>query len=183
MCSWGPLIHGHAFAPVLDAVRAAAERGTTFGAPTAAEVELAELVAHRMPSVEMLRMTSSGTEASMSAIRLARAVTGRDGLVKFAGAYHGHVDGLLAEAGSGLATQGIPASPGRARGRRRGDGRSCPGTTSTPCARRSPPTTPAAILAEPYPANMGLVPPAPRLPRGPARAARTRAARCWSSTR
>ena len=112
VCSWGPLIHGHAFAPVLEAVHAAAERGTTFGAPTAAEVELAELVAHRMPSVEMLRMTSSGTEASMSAIRLARAATGRERLVKFAGAYHGHVDGLLAEAGSGLATQGIPSSPG-----------------------------------------------------------------------
>ena len=97
---------------MLEAVHAAAERGTTFGAPTAGEVELAELVAHRMPSVEMLRMTSSGTEASMSAIRLARAATGRERLLKFAGAYHGHVDGLLAEAGSGLATQGIPSSPG-----------------------------------------------------------------------
>ncbi len=78
VCSWGPLIHGHAFPPVLAAVAAAAERGTTFGAPTAAEVELAELVAQRVPSVEMLRMTSSGTEASMSAIRLARAATGRE---------------------------------------------------------------------------------------------------------
>src|SRR5918997_2927240 len=82
------------------------------GAPTAAEVDLAEEVSRRVPSVEMLRMTSSGTEATMSAIRLARAVTGRTALLKFAGAYHGHVDGLLAQAGSGLATQGIPTSPG-----------------------------------------------------------------------
>jgi glutamate-1-semialdehyde 2,1-aminomutase len=159
VCSWGPLIHGHAFAPVLAAVHAAAERGTTFGAPTAAEVELAELVAHRMPSVEMLRMTSSGTEAAMSAIRLARAATGRDGLVKFAGAYHGHVDGLLAEAGSGLATQGIPSSPGV-------PAAAAAATAIVPwndldavraaVAEKAP----AAILAEPYPANMGLVPPA-----------------------
>jgi glutamate-1-semialdehyde 2,1-aminomutase len=158
VCSWGPLIHGHAFAPVLEAVLAAAERGTTFGAPTAAEVELAELVAHRMPSVEMLRMTSSGTEASMSAIRLARAATGRDGLIKFAGAYHGHVDGLLAEAGSGLATQGIPSSPGV-------PAAAAAATAIVPwndleavrAAVAAEP--PAAILAEPYPANMGLVPP------------------------
>ena len=159
VCSWGPLIHGHAFAPVLEAVHAAAERGTTFGAPTAAEVELAELVAHRMPSVEMLRMTSSGTEASMSAIRLARAATGRERLIKFAGAYHGHVDGLLAEAGSGLATQGIPSSPGV-------PAAGAAATTIVPwndldavrAAVAADP--PAAILAEPYPANMGLVPPA-----------------------
>ena len=112
VCSWGPLILGHAHPAVLDAVTDAATRGTSYGAPTAGEVELAELVAQRMPAVDMLRMTSSGTEASMSAIRLARAATGRETLIKFAGAYHGHVDGLLAEAGSGLATQGIPASPG-----------------------------------------------------------------------
>src|SRR3954463_1651300 len=112
MCSWGPLIHGHAHPAILAAVNEAAAAGTTFGAATAAEVELAEEITRRMPSVEMLRMTSSGTEASMSAIRLARAATGRDKVLKFAGAYHGHVDGLLAEAGSGLATQGIPASPG-----------------------------------------------------------------------
>src|SRR5206468_9962967 len=103
---------GHAHPAVLEAVAEAAALGTTFGAPTAAEVELAETVSARMPAVDMLRMTSSGTEASMSAIRLARAATGRDKLLKFAGAYHGHVDGLLADAGSGLATQGIPSSPG-----------------------------------------------------------------------
>ena len=112
VCSWGPLIHGHAHPEVVEAVTDAAARGTTFGAPTAAEVELAELVCARMPAVDMLRMTSSGTEATMSALRLARAATGRDKVLKFAGAYHGHVDGLLAEAGSGLATQGLPASPG-----------------------------------------------------------------------
>src|SRR6185437_8734482 len=110
--SWGPLILGHADSSVVRAVMAAVNRGTTFGAPTEDEVTLAAEIASRMPSVEMLRLTSSGTEASMSAIRLARAATGRDSILKFAGAYHGHVDGLLAEAGSGLATQGIPASPG-----------------------------------------------------------------------
>ena len=110
--SWGPLIAGHAHPEVVEAVTAAAAAGTSFGAPTEAEVELAAEVVERVPSAEMVRMTSSGTEASMSAIRLARAATGRDTIVKFAGAYHGHVDGLLADAGSGLATQGIPASPG-----------------------------------------------------------------------
>jgi glutamate-1-semialdehyde 2,1-aminomutase len=112
MCSWGPLILGHAERGVVDAVVEAAVNGTTFGAPTAGEVELAAEVARRIPSVQMMRMTSSGTEATMSAIRLARAATGREQILKFAGAYHGHVDGLLAQGGSGLATQGIPASPG-----------------------------------------------------------------------
>src|SRR6476646_7971156 len=110
--SWGPLILGHAEPAVVAAVIEAAKRGTSFGAATLAEVQLAEEVAERIPSVEMLRMTSSGTEAAMSAVRLARAVTGREVVVKFAGAYHGHSDGLLAEAGSGLATLAIPASPG-----------------------------------------------------------------------
>ena len=122
VCSWGPLILGHANPAVIDAATAAAARGTSFGAPTEAEVQLADEVARRIPSVQMLRMTSSGTEATMSAIRLARAVTGREKILKFSGAYHGHVDGLLAEAGSGLATQGIPASPGVTAGRRSGDG-------------------------------------------------------------
>ena len=112
VCSWGPLIHGHAHPWIVEAVRAAAERGTSFGAPSAGEVELAEEVARRMPGVDMVRMTSSGTEATMTALRLARAATGRERIVKFAGAYHGHVDGLLAQAGSGLATQAIPTSPG-----------------------------------------------------------------------
>ena len=110
--SWGPLILGHANPAVLAAVESAAVRGTSFGAATAAEVELAEEVVARVPSAEMIRMTSSGTEAAMSAIRLARAATGREVVVKFAGAYHGHSDGLLAEAGSGIATLALPATPG-----------------------------------------------------------------------
>jgi glutamate-1-semialdehyde 2,1-aminomutase len=158
VCSWGPLIHGHAHPEVLAAIQDAATAGTTFGAPTALEVELAEEVARRVPSVEMLRMTSSGTEASMSAIRLARAATGRDVVVKFAGAYHGHVDGLLADAGSGLATQGIPSSPGVLPS-------AAAATVIVPwndfdaveAALREHEV--AALIAEPYPANMGLVPP------------------------
>ena len=159
VCSWGPLIHGHAHPAILEAVTDAAARGTTFGAPTAGEVELAELVAARMPGVDMLRMTSSGTEASMSAIRLARAATGREKLLKFAGAYHGHVDGLLAEAGSGLATAGIPASPGvpeAATAQTVVVPWNDPRAVRAACAEHEF----AAILAEPYPANMGLVPPA-----------------------
>src|SRR3954453_12849274 len=110
--SWGPMILGHAEPAVVAAVIEAAKRGTSFGAATLAEVQLAEEVAARMPSVEMVRMTSSGTEAAMSAVRLARAVTGREVVIKFAGAYHGHSDGLLADAGSGLATLGVPGRPG-----------------------------------------------------------------------
>jgi glutamate-1-semialdehyde 2,1-aminomutase len=158
VCSWGPLILGHADPDVVAAVTDAAGRGTTFGAPTEAEVALAAEVVDRMPSVEMLRMTSSGTEATMSAIRLARAVTGREKVLKFAGAYHGHVDGLLAEAGSGLATQGIPASPGVP----------AAAAAATIVAPWNDPATTwnltadedlAAILVEPIPANMGVVPP------------------------
>ena len=159
VCSWGPLIHGHAHPAVLAAVAGGRRAGTTFGAPTAAEVELAELVAQRMPSVEMLRMTSSGTEATMSAIRLARAATGRDTLVKFAGAYHGHVDGLLAEAGSGLATQGIPASPGVPEAATKATV-IVPWNDVAAVRAAVDQHAPAAILVEPYPANMGLVPPA-----------------------
>jgi glutamate-1-semialdehyde 2,1-aminomutase len=158
MMSWGPLVHGHAHPQILAAVQAAAAEGTTFGAPTAAEVDLAEEITRRMPSVEMVRMTSSGTEASMSAIRLARAATGREKLLKFAGAYHGHVDGLLAEAGSGLATQGIPASPGVPQAATANTiivGWNDPEAVARACAEHEF----AAILAEPYPANMGLVPP------------------------
>jgi glutamate-1-semialdehyde 2,1-aminomutase len=159
VCSWGPLIHGHAHPEILAAIATGAAKGTTFGAPTQAEVDLAGEVARRMPSVEMLRMTSSGTEATMSAIRLARAATGREKLLKFAGAYHGHVDGLLAEAGSGLATGGIPASPGVTR-----DAAAAtvivPWNDAEAVRRATEEHELAAILAEPWPANMGLVPPA-----------------------
>jgi len=159
VCSWGPLIHGHAHPRVLAAVTAAAERGTTFGAPTPGEVELAEEVCRRMPAVEMLRMTSSGTEATMSALRLARAVTGKDRVIKFAGAYHGHVDGLLAEAGSGLATQGIPASPG-VPAQAAAQTAILPWNDFDAVEAATEGEDFAAILVEPFPANMGLVPPA-----------------------
>ncbi|HMC38518.1 MAG TPA: glutamate-1-semialdehyde 2,1-aminomutase [Acidimicrobiales bacterium] len=160
VCSWGPLIAGHAHPAVVDAVASTATDGTSFGAPTRGEVTLAAEVAERVDSVEMVRMTSSGTEATMSALRLARAVTGREPVLKFAGAYHGHVDGLLAQAGSGLATQGIPASPGVPVA-------AAAATVVVPwndpdavveASERYPL---AAILAEPVPANMGVVPPHP----------------------
>jgi glutamate-1-semialdehyde 2,1-aminomutase len=160
VCSWGPLIHGHAHPDVLAAISRAAAHGTSFGAPTLGEIELASEVTRRMDAVEMLRMTSSGTEATMTAIRLARAATGRDAVLKFEGAYHGHLDGLLARAGSGLATHALP---------------SCPGvpdafTAYTVLVPWNDPDALfaathahelAAIIAEPLPANMGLVPPQP----------------------
>jgi glutamate-1-semialdehyde 2,1-aminomutase len=110
--SWGPLIMGHAHPVVVRALREQLGRGTSYGAPTAAEVELAERITRLMPSVEMVRLVSSGTEATMSALRLARAATGRSGLLKFTGCYHGHADPFLVAAGSGVATLGLPDSPG-----------------------------------------------------------------------
>ena len=110
--SWGPLVLGHAHPAVVEAVQRAAADGTSFGAPTERELELAELITRAMPSIEMLRLVNSGTEAAMSAIRIARAYTGRSKLVKFNGNYHGHADGLLVKAGSGAATYGIPTSAG-----------------------------------------------------------------------
>ncbi len=110
--SWGPLILGHAHPEVVTAAKSALERGSTYGAPTPGEVELAETICEAMPAVEMVRLVSSGTEATMSALRLARAATGRSVVVKFAGCYHGHVDALLVQAGSGGLTFGVPDSPG-----------------------------------------------------------------------
>ncbi len=114
--SWGPLILGHAHPRVVEATTAALRKGTSFGAPTVAETKLAELIVDRVPAVDMVRLVSSGTEATMSALRLARAATGRDKIVKFAGCYHGHGDMLLVQAGSGVATLGLPDSPGVPRG-------------------------------------------------------------------
>ncbi len=158
--SWGPLIAGHAHPEVVSAVQAATAAGTSFGAPTEGELELAEEIVARIPSAEMVRMTSSGTEASMSAIRLARAATGRDRIVKFAGAYHGHVDGLLADAGSGLATQGIPASPG-VTAAQAADTLVVPWNDREGVERALAEGGVAALVCEPYPGNMGVVPPAP----------------------
>jgi glutamate-1-semialdehyde 2,1-aminomutase len=110
--SWGPLILGHAHPEVIAAVEAALANGTSFGAPTPAEAELAEMIVEAMPSIELVRMVSSGTEATMSALRVARGFTGRDRVIKFAGCYHGHVDSLLVKAGSGALTHGSPSSPG-----------------------------------------------------------------------
>src|SRR5712691_9277286 len=160
--SWGPLILGHAHPSVVEAIVQAAARGTSYGAPCAAEVELADRVVRLMPSIEKVRFVSSGTEATMSALRLARGFTGRNKILKFEGCYHGHADALLVAAGSGVATLGIPGSPGVP-----------PGTVADTL------TAPyndlravedvisvhgrelAAVIVEPVAGNMGCVSPAP----------------------
>jgi glutamate-1-semialdehyde 2,1-aminomutase len=160
--SWGPLLFGHADPETLAAVAAAAERGTTFGAPTEAEVELAAEIVDAVPSVEQVRLVSSGTEASTSALRLARAVTRRDRVLAFAGCYHGHVDALLASAGSGIATLGIPSTPGVPTAVAR-DTVVCPyndvDAAAAAFARYGEGL--AAVIVEPVAGNMGCVPPQP----------------------
>jgi glutamate-1-semialdehyde 2,1-aminomutase len=160
--SWGPLLFGHADPETVEAVREAALRGTSFGAATEAEVELAAEIVDAVPSVEKVRLVSSGTEAAMSALRLARAFTRRDRILKTAGGYHGHADALLANAGSGLATLGIPASPGVPTGAA-GDTVVVPYNDLDAAAdafmRHGEGL--AAIIVEPVAANMGVVPPEP----------------------
>jgi glutamate-1-semialdehyde 2,1-aminomutase len=162
VCSWGPLILGHAHPSVVEALQRAAERGTSYGACTEMETELARLIHEAMPSLEMVRFVSSGTEATMSALRLARAFTGRDKIVKFEGCYHGHADGLLARAGSGVATLSLPDNPG------------VPASYAQHTLLAPYNSTSAiqrlfgqwggeiaALIVEPVAGNMGVVPPAP----------------------
>ncbi|HHT9131887.1 MAG TPA: glutamate-1-semialdehyde 2,1-aminomutase [Candidatus Tripitaka californicus] len=162
VCSWGPLILGHAHPGVIRKIKSTASKGTSFGAPTVLETKLARLIKGAVPSIEKVRFVNSGTEATMSAIRLARAFTGRELVVKFEGCYHGHVDGLLIKAGSGAATLGIPTSPGIPQG--------YASTTvvlpynslqsvETLCKERGREI--ACIILEPVAGNMGVVPPVP----------------------
>jgi len=160
VCSWGPLILGHAHPAVLAAIRDAAGRGWTYGAPCAAEVELAELVRQRMPALEMLRCVNSGTEATMAAIRLARAATGRECIVKFEGAYHGHADAFLVKAGSGVATLGLPDSPGVPAGLAQLTLTAPFNDLSRVAALfASRGQDIAAVIVEPYLGNVGFIPP------------------------
>ncbi len=158
--SWGPLILGHRHPEVLDALEQALLRGTSFGAPTEQEIELAELVREIVPSCEMVRLVNSGTEATMSALRLARGFTGRDLIVKFEGCYHGHVDSLLVKAGSGVATLGLPDSPGVPKGF--SDTTIAVPFNNTDAVARAFETHPgqiAAVIVEPVCGNMGCIPP------------------------
>ncbi|WP_410771853.1 glutamate-1-semialdehyde 2,1-aminomutase [Fontibacillus sp. BL9] len=160
--SWGPLIMGHAHPEVVSALQATAAKGTSFGAPTLLETKMAKLVAERVPSIDVVRMVNSGTEATMSAIRLARGYTGRNKILKFEGSYHGHADSLLIKAGSGVATLGLPDSPGVPEG-------VAANTITVPyndlesaeLAFQRFGTEIAGVIVEPVAGNMGVVPPQP----------------------
>ena len=158
--SWGPLILGHSYEPVLDAVEKAMRNGLSFGAPTAIEVDVAELLVSMVPNIDMVRMVNSGTEAVMSALRVARGVTGREKIIKFEGCYHGHSDAMLVGAGSGALTQGEPDSKGVTRGAA-GDTLTAQynDLASVEALLEANPGEIAAIIVEPVAANMGVVPP------------------------
>ena len=162
VCSWGPLIAGHAPPPVVEALRQALARGTSYGAPTALETELARLIVEAVPSIEMVRFVNSGTEAAMSALRLARAYTGRTKIIKFEGCYHGHADALLVQAGSGVATLGLPGSPGVPAATVQ-DTLSLPynDLAAVEWAFAAHEGQIAAVIVEPVAGNMGVVSPQP----------------------
>ena len=160
VCSWGPMILGHAHPEIVRAIKESAERGTSYGAPTELEVKMAETIVEMVPSIEMVRMVNSGTEATMSAIRLARGYTGREKLIKFDGCYHGHADSLLVSAGSGVATLGIPGSPGVPEDLAKHT-ISLPFNDLEALAEAFGKFGPeiAAVIVEPIPGNMGVIVP------------------------
>jgi len=162
VCSWGPLILGHCYPPVVAALKQAIEQGTSFGAPTKLETTLAKMISTAMPSIEMIRFVNSGTEAVMTALRLARGFTHRDKIVKFAGCYHGHADGLLIKGGSGLATLGIPDSPGVPLSYAQNTLMAPYNDTEAieKLFQRYPKKI-AGVIVEPVAANMGVIPPQP----------------------